>query len=277
MDTLTPGQKAWLAEFAIRMHLFPNKEFTVLLELLNKTRNPEQHDSPQLFTLQRWDLVSDLILRHDKLARRELSRLHYRSFHLFPDCDLLRAYFGDQVGFYFRWMRTYSVSLLLPTGVGLWRTMTTWIVHHFSYLPEETQADKDISSPWLVAIRLMFTAFMIFWALVCTKLWSRQHERLIESWSANPLLERIANDMPWLFSMLDTRPTYHGRWRMSHVTGSMELHFPARERRWRYMVSGFAISGCLVVAGFVNVLLLNLEVRTIYFFFVLTISVRIYK
>ncbi|TPP67753.1 Anoctamin [Fasciola gigantica] len=259
VDTLTPGQKAWLAEFAIRMHLFPDRAFTALMDLLQKTRSSEQHEANMLLTLQRWDLVSDLILRHDKPARRELSRLHYLSFHLFPKSELLRDYFGDQVGFYFKWMRTYSLSLLFPTGVGLWRTMATWIVHRFSDLPEETQLDKDISSPWLVTIRLVYTVFMIFWALVCAKLWSRQHERLIESWSANPLLEHVANDMPWLFSMLDTRPTYHGQWRMSQVTGLMEIHFPARERRWRYMASGLMISGCLVVAGLVNVVLLNLE------------------
>ncbi|CAL8098440.1 unnamed protein product [Calicophoron daubneyi] len=264
ISELSLGQLAWLADLSIRTCHLQVEDFRRLLDLVHldfDEKNSEKRDSEiNLFTLQRLGLVSELVLRHNADKRRQVWLKNFREFRFFPDCGSLRQYFGDSVGFYFTWMKTYVIFLLGPTVFSLVCFLISALMYLVSGSENDSRpSDLDISSSGQISVRFIYTVFVICWALVCTKLWSRQHASLVEEWSQNSLIRKTANDLAWLFTALDQRPEYHGEWRRSRVTGEMELHFPARKRRWRYLLSGSVIVICLLLAGFVNILLLNLE------------------
>ncbi|TGZ71556.1 hypothetical protein CRM22_002566 [Opisthorchis felineus] len=264
VDELSVGQVSWLSELALKSYVL---DMDMLVKLVHATQSTsahlallqaQHHFKPTLLLLEQMNVVSEVVLCHDIEQLRSLWSNHYQSPHLFPDAPALRGYFGDSIGFYFNWMQTYCLFLLGPTVAALLchliSLMINFINTHLSSSPDEPVP----SAPELV-IRLMFTLLMIIWALVCTKLWSRQHATLVECWSSNPLLKDTTNDLAWSFRLLDQRPGYHGLWRESRITGQMEVHFPAWRRRLRYLISSLVIVCCLLAAGFVHIVLLNLE------------------
>ncbi|KAF6777987.1 hypothetical protein AHF37_02418 [Paragonimus kellicotti] len=243
-------ERSWLAELALRSFSLDKDVFAELVNSLgyvdvNRVRAVQSNErGPTLFHLLQLKLPSALLLW----------RRNFDQFRWFPDSTALRSYFGDSVGFYFAWMRTYSLCLLGPTAAGI----LCWIISSIvSYFPDTSE--PEMPSRTLLSIRLVFTLFMILWALICTKIWSRQHAYLVESWSANTILERLTNDCAWLFRLVDQRLEFHGEWRRSRVSGQLELHFMASKRRLRYLVSGLVIVFCLLLAAIVHILLLNLE------------------
>ncbi|GAA53931.1 anoctamin-10, partial [Clonorchis sinensis] len=264
VDELSVGQVSWLAELALKSYILDMDMLVKLVHAIQSTSaqlallRAQNHFKPTLLLLEQMDVVSEVVLCHDKERLRSLWSNHFQSPRMFPDAPALRGYFGDSIGFYFSWMQTYCLFLLGPTAAALLchiiSLMISFINTHLCSSPEE-----PVPSALELLIRLMFTLLMIIWALVCTKLWSRQHATLIECWSSNPLLKDTTNDLAWLFRLLDQRPGYHGLWRESRVTGQMEVHFPAWRRRLRYLISSLVIVCCLLAAGFVHVVLLNLE------------------
>ncbi|KAF5402160.1 Anoctamin [Paragonimus heterotremus] len=260
LSTLSPGQRSWLAELALRSFSLDKDVFAELVSSLvcvdvNRLHAVQSNErGPTLFHLLQLKLVNEVVLCHNKAERLNVWRRNFDQFRWFPDSTALRSYFGDSVGFYFTWMRTYSLCLLGPTAAGLLCWIISSIVSYFS-----DTSEPEMPSRTLLSIRLLFTLFMILWALICTKIWSRQHAYLVESWSANTILERLTNDCAWLFRLVDQRLEFHGEWRRSRVTGQLELHFTASKRRLRYFVSGLVIVFCLFLAAIVHILLLNLE------------------
>ncbi|CAH8492192.1 unnamed protein product [Dicrocoelium dendriticum] len=265
ISSLTPGQLAWLSELTLRSYAVNGDEFSKLLRLICHSSSDSIDTTsarPNLFALQQLGVISEVALSHNQALRRQLWRDTYGTCSWYPNADALRVYFGDSVGFYFTWMRTYSLFLLAPTVMGVVCYLVCSLVSLLSDGVIDTDDPSVFSSsasPWLILVHSCFTLFTILWALVCTKLWSRQYSVLVEHWSGNPLLERITNDMAWMFTALDKRPQYRGELQRSRITGRMEVHFPARKRRLRYLVSTVVILTCLLLAGFVHVLLLNLE------------------
>ncbi|VDP42099.1 unnamed protein product [Schistosoma mattheei] len=193
-------------------------------------------------------LISNLTRSHDKMERRSIWTDHFSTLNVFPNSEKLRQYFGDSIGFYFVWMKSYCVYLTCPLIAGLFCQV-------FNLLNGQHFEDKQVS----LGIHLVYTIFMILWAVICTKLWQREYISCVDRWSGNALIELAANDLAWLFNFIDQRPTFHGTWRQSRVTGLMELHYPAARRRLRYVASGFITLACLLWAIFVNIALLNME------------------
>ncbi|KAF6777986.1 hypothetical protein AHF37_02417 [Paragonimus kellicotti] len=224
---MSPGQRSWLAELALRSFFALDKDvFAELVNSLgyvdvNRVRAVQSNErGPTLFHLLQLKLVSEVVLCHNKAEPPYLLwRRNFDQFRWFPDSTALRSYFGDSVGFYFAWMRTYSLCLLGPTAAGI----LCWIISSIvSYFPDTSE--PEMPSRTLLSIRLVFTLFMILWALICTKIWSRQHAYLVESWSANTILERLTNDCAWLFRLVDQRLEFHGEWRRSRVSGDLLRH-----------------------------------------------------
>ncbi|VDP06056.1 unnamed protein product [Schistosoma margrebowiei] len=202
-----------------------------------------------LFILEYLGLISNLTRSHDKMERRSIWTDHFSTLNVFPNSEKLRQYFGDSIGFYFVWMKSYCVYLTCPLIAGLFCQV-------FNLLNGQHFEDKQVS----LGIHLVYTIFMILWAVICTKMWQREYISCVDRWSGNALIELAANDLAWLFNFIDQRPTFHGTWRQSRVTGLMELHYPAAKRRLRYVASGFITLVCLLWAIFVNIALLNMEV-----------------
>ncbi|VDO72321.1 unnamed protein product [Schistosoma curassoni] len=256
VQKLTDGQTAWLAELAIRSLVLSKAHIKSLVcDLglsLNLIDNIDEYilsNRPALFILEFLGLMSNLTRSHDKMERRSIWTDHFSTLNVFPNSEKLRQYFGDSIGFYFVWMKSYCVYLTCPLIAGLFCQV-------FNLLNGQYFEDKQVS----LGIHLVYTIFMILWAVICTKLWQREYISCVDRWSGNALIELAANDLTWLFNFTDQRPTFHGTWRQSRVTGLMELHYPAAKRRLRYVASGFITLACLLWAIFVNIALLNMEV-----------------
>ncbi|KAK4471981.1 hypothetical protein MN116_005359 [Schistosoma mekongi] len=255
IQKLTNGQTAWLAELAIRSLVLSEEQIKSLVDELNLPINLMNDidmdislNRSALFTLESLGLISDLIRSHDKMQRRSIWTNQFSTLHIFPNSEKLRQYFGDSIGFYFVWMESYCIYLIFPLIAGLFCQM-------FNFLNSQFFDDKQMS----LGIHLFYTVCMILWAVICTKLWQREYISCVDRWSGNALIEFAANDLVWLFNFIDQRPTFHGTWRQSRVTGMMELHYPASKRRLRYLTSGFITLACLLWAVLVNVALLNIE------------------
>ncbi|CAH8497301.1 unnamed protein product [Schistosoma turkestanicum] len=223
IQKLSSGQTAWLAELAIRSLILSKAQIQSLvhdLDLpLNLVNNVDRHilsNRSALFTLECLGLISNLIRSHDKMERRYIWSDHFSSVHVFPDSEKLRQYFGDSVGFYFVWMKSYCVYLICPLIAGLFCQM-------FNLLNSQLFDDKGVS----LGIHLLYTILRFSGLLSALK--------------------------------CGNRPTFHGVWRQSRVTGLMELHYPAAKRRLRYLASGFITLACLLWAIFINIALLNME------------------
>ncbi|CAH8546336.1 hypothetical protein MS3_00005164 [Schistosoma haematobium] len=255
VQKLTDGQTAWLAELAIRSLVLSKAHIKSLVcDLglsLNLIDNIDEYilsNRPALFILEYLGLISNLTRSHDKMERRSIWTDHFSTLNVFPNSEKLRQYLGDSIGFYFVWMKSYCVYLTCPLIAGLFCQV-------FNLLNGQHFEDKQVS----LGIHLVYTIFMILWAVICTKLWQREYISCVDRWSGNALIELAANDLAWLFNFIDQRPTFHGTWRQSRVTGLMELHYPAAKRRLRYVASGFITLACLLWAIFVNIALLNME------------------
>lgn len=255
VQKLTGGQTAWLAELAIRSLVLSKAHLESLvydlglpLNLINDIDEYILSNRSALFILEYLGLISNLTRSHDKMERRSIWTDHFSTLNVFPNSEKLRQYFGDSIGFYFVWMKSYCVYLTCPLIAGLFCQV-------FNLLNGQHFEDKQVS----LGIHLVYTIFMILWAVICTKLWQREYISCVDRWSGNALIELAANDLAWLFNFIDQRPTFHGTWRQSRVTGLMELHYPAAKRRVRYAASGFITLACLLWAIFVNIALLNME------------------
>ncbi|VEL40930.1 unnamed protein product [Protopolystoma xenopodis] len=152
---LTPGQTAWICELAVRSMQLPRQ---LLVQL---TLNPDAistsaiknsnldsgSEEPAIFYLAYLGLAEELVLCHDSMTRRNVSRTIFfsdSSFtpitalsgskqtpskddsrrilllpRLFPKIEALRCYLGDSVGIYFQWMKSYSLALTLPAVLSL--------------------------------------------------------------------------------------------------------------------------------------------------------------
>ncbi|CAH8546351.1 unnamed protein product [Schistosoma haematobium] len=260
VQKLTDGQTAWLAELAIRSLVLSKAHIKSLVcDLglsLNLIDNIDEYilsNRPALFILEYLGLISNLTRSHDKMERRSIWTDHFSTLNVFPNSEKLRQYLGDSIGFYFVWMKSYCVYLTCPLIAGLFCQV-------FNLLNGQHFEDKQVS----LGIHLVYTIFMILWAVICTKLWQREYISCVDRWSGNALIELAANDLAWLFNFIDQRPTFHGTWRQSRVTGLMELHYPAAKRRLRYVASGFITLACLLWAIFVNIALLNMETNKDY-------------
>ncbi|CAI2728773.1 unnamed protein product [Schistosoma spindalis] len=227
VQKLTGGQTAWLAELAIRSLVLSKAHLESLvydlglpLNLINDIDEYILSNRSALFILEYLGLISNLTRSHDKMERRSIWTDHFSTLNVFPNSEKLRQYFGDSIGFYFVWMKSYCVYLTCPLIAGLFCQV-------FNLLNGQHFEDKQVS----LGIHLVYTIFMILWAVICTKLWQREYISCVDRWSGNALIELAANDLAWLFNFIDQRPTFHGTWRQSRVTGLMELHYPAAKRR----------------------------------------------
>ncbi|BHF65766.1 hypothetical protein SprV_0200877900 [Sparganum proliferum] len=280
-DILSPGQRSWLGSLAVRMlHLSEDQlselrtikscktyESTdqVAHEYQNKEAAPgtppkstTTGEDAALYCLRSEGLTKELTPLHDISARAEVWR-HFCAWHSpFPAVEWLRWYFGDGLGYYFAWLRYYCLALLVLTGIGLVAWMSSTIEHLFSTATDEDPlAPSGGASSYLSTSSILYGLTTVVWAISFTKICRRQQSQLAEIW-ISPALTGAA-DLPWIHNSYDSRPQFRGTPRISPITGQWELHFPASERRILYLISGSVTLVCVLVAIFINVLLMNLE------------------
>lgn len=292
-SALTPGQKAWLGYFAIRM-LSLSPEQQKVLGVLKSCRDFEspatvpppkpptttkiaavplsiisgERDSA-LFRLTSEELTKQVTPLHNFAERAKVwENSRKNSILFFPSVKWLRWYLGDAVGFYFAWLLYYCIALIVPSSFGL---LTWLLIAVFNFFHEDHEIVQATITPSISLFRICYGLVVIIWAIACTKIWRRQQAQLAEDW-LSPALSAPADVSAWVNSPMEKlRPSFRGEPRRSPITADWELHFPAAKRRILYLISGSITLLCVVVALFANVLLLNLEVSNwhcFYFIFV---------
>lgn len=209
--------------------------------------------SSAIFSMNSAEIVKEMTPLHN-VSERTVVWANFRSHvRWFPTVKWLRWYLGDAIGFYFAWLRSYCLALLIPAALGL----VTWIcVAVANAVSSEQSADELSVSDFMVAYGLM----VVLWGLVCNKIWRRQQSQLAEDWMS-PVFSNAADMSGWVNHHMDqVRPSFQGTLRKSPITGQMELYFPNKKRRALYLTSVGITGICVLLALFVNVLLLNLEV-----------------
>lgn len=269
---LTPGQQAWLGAFSIRMVMLTSEQQLELNKLKSCAHYASSNKADGNASLYPSPKSALVCLKAEALAK-EISPLHkhedragvWKSISSlrspFPTVNGLRWYLGDALGFYFAWLHYYFLALFALSGLGL----VTWIAIAVSNCFAVEAMDSELSQlvrPPLSPFRFYYGMATIIWALGCVKMWRRQRSQLAEDWCC-PVLKSAA-DFTWMHNPNDLRPEFKGTLIKSPITGEMELHFPAIKRRVLYVLTGGITILCVLLAVFVNVLLMNLEV---YLFF----------
>lgn len=272
VDSLTPGQKAWLGDLAVRMVAFSEAQKEILTTLKSchsyltvapiplpsaptstslSTFGSNEHSSA-FFSIKSAKIVKEMTVLHNIPERRFVLSKFHNHLCWFPTVKWLRWYLGDTIGFYFAWLQSYCIALAIPAVLGL----LTWIfVAIGNAVSSEESKEEHSLSAFMVAYGLM----VVIWGLVCNKIFRRQQSQLSEDWMS-PAFANAADMSGWVNSQMDQlRPAFKGKLRKSPITGEMEFYFPFAEQR-ALLLASMGITGvCVFLALFVNVLLLNLE------------------
>ena len=163
-------------------------------------------------------------------------KIFSHTLHLLPirkDISLLESYFGSQVTFYFAWMDFFTLWLSVPAIVGA----AVW------GLRESNQTvDTDTSSTF-------YSLFMVIWGFFFIAFWRRRANELACDWDT---LDVEHSDEP--------NPRYHGKTRISRITGKNELFYnPLNRWVFHYPISVVVTLIMLIVAFSVMALSLNLQ------------------
>ncbi|VDM22627.1 unnamed protein product, partial [Hydatigera taeniaeformis] len=142
--SLTPGQKVWLAGLAARMVKFNNDQKGVL-NALSSCKNYDtvipipkctvekplplsavtlKECDSALFCMKSKEIVKNMTPLHNIPERNAVWSSFRSQSAFFPGVGRLRWYLGDAIGFYFAWLRSYCLSLIFPSSVGL----LTWLL-----------------------------------------------------------------------------------------------------------------------------------------------------
>ncbi|XP_078455168.1 anoctamin-6-like [Lampetra planeri] len=201
-----------------------------------------------------------------------------RSFKEQP-LDLVRSYFGEQVGLYFAWLGFYTKMLSIAAVVGLVcffvgafnkdnNITSEEICNSFSEIlvmcPQcdkrctfwrlnETCDSAQSSSIYENPATVFFTLFMGLWATVFLEIWRRYQTALAFRWD---LTEEEGDPI---------RPEYEARCtskKLNIVTMEEEPHVPRRTLRLRYCFSGVMVLFwiLLIIAGILGVVVYRLSV-----------------
>ncbi|VDL17835.1 unnamed protein product [Hymenolepis diminuta] len=272
VDSLTPGQKAWLGSLAVRMVEFSEEQKAILTTLkscqnyssvspipLPTIPNPislsafgSNKYSSALFSMNSTEVANEMTVLHN-IPERRFVWANFRSHvQWFPTVKWLRWYLGDSIGFYFAWLQSYCIALAIPAILGL----LTWICVAIANAVSSEEPKEEHS---LSAFMVVYGLTIVVWGLVCNKIFRRKQSQLSEDWMS-PAFANAADMSGWVNSHMDQlRPAFKGKLRKSPITGEMELYFPYAEQRILFLTSMGITGLCVLLALFINVLLLNLE------------------
>lgn len=151
----------------------------------------------------------------------------------------IRDYYGEEVAFYFAWMKFYIKSLLLPGVSGLIIFMNRYV--------QGGSIDTDPLTPF-------HGLFTFIWAILFVQFWKREEARLAYKWGTYSTDKRKES--------LSVRHEFQGIMRVSEVTKMMEKYYPSNKRRLKYwLVSAYFSADCLFLCLLItiNVCFCNLQ------------------
>jgi hypothetical protein len=122
----------------------------------------------------------------------------------------IRAYFGDEIGFYFAFLGAYSRWLVAPAALGV----IVFILEFFS--------------DWSIYGRGLYSLVITSWATAFLKFWKRQESTLRNDWGISPA-DSVDLDA--------VRPDFWGEKRFDVVEGTYYTFFPSVKRVQRYLLT----------------------------------------
>lgn len=145
---------------------------------------------------------------HRKAQLRKLQEDFFKRSYVF-DLPLasIRAYFGEQLAYYFAFVSFMSRWLVVPAMVGTLVSISQIFYGINSALPA-------------------FGLAMMFWSVTYLRCWQRQEQYYAVYWGMSNFLETE-----------ETRPGFKGVWRSSLVNGKMERVIPRFYRFKRQLFS----------------------------------------
>ncbi len=154
----------------------------------------------------------------------------------------IRTYYGEQIAFYFAWLRFYTWSLFFPGISGL-------IIFLVRHLYTKETVDTCRLTP--------FHGLLTFiWSITYIQFWIRREHKLSYDWGTSKLLPLSELEV----AALTTRHQFKGEMRKSEVTGQMEKYYPTNLRRLKYFGSALVTLALLTVAFFAMIASLNMQV-----------------
>lgn len=164
-------------------------------------------------------LVSDYFPLHDDRERHQLVELWVKRWLSPQPINDVRAYFGDDIGFYFAFLEMYSRWLVIPSVLGI-------IAFSLEYFRD-----------WGVYGRAFYSLFITSWATAFLKFWKRRESTLQNEWGIAPADAHVLEP---------SRPEFTGEKRYDVVEGRYYTYFSSIKRMQRYIATTLAT---LVVLG----------------------------
>ncbi|KAM4619415.1 anoctamin-10 isoform 2-T3 [Polymixia lowei] len=190
--------------------------------------------------LQQAGVIVDMFPLHDPDKLETLSKAWYSGNQLAQPLDMINAYFGSTVAFYFSFLDFYTWSLLPPAILGLALAYFSGAVQKEVLNSVSGSSDEDDSPS--VSGHVIQAIFSMLWSTVVMEMWKRRSAALSYRWGSLHLAERFA----------EPRPGFHGEVGVNPVTGREEPLFPAWQRQLRMAVVSIPSVGMflgLVVLG----------------------------
>eukprot|EP00560_Eucampia_antarctica_P003750 CAMPEP_0197832480 /NCGR_PEP_ID=MMETSP1437-20131217/14974_1 /TAXON_ID=49252 ORGANISM="Eucampia antarctica, Strain CCMP1452" /NCGR_SAMPLE_ID=MMETSP1437 /ASSEMBLY_ACC=CAM_ASM_001096 /LENGTH=734 /DNA_ID=CAMNT_0043435879 /DNA_START=77 /DNA_END=2281 /DNA_ORIENTATION=- len=149
----------------------------------------------------------------------------------------IRDYYGEEIAFYFAWMRFFTDYLLFPGVLAA-------IIRVARYYRGDTIDNCELTP--------FHGIFVFLWGVLFLRDWQRQEARFAYSWGT-------FSSTGYQRRFFAVRPEFKGVLKVSEVTGLMELHCPSYKRQLKYVGSAIVTLVLLVGAFFVMILSLNLQ------------------
>ncbi|XP_075998494.1 anoctamin-10 [Genypterus blacodes] len=196
--------------------------------------------------LRKAGVIVDMFPLHHQDKLKALSKAWYTGNQLGQPLDLVHAYFGSTVAFYFSFLDFYTWSLLPPAILGLTITYFSGDVQKEmveSVSGSQVLTAEDDSSPWLSG-HMIQALFSMLWSTVVIELWKRRSSSLSYRWGSLHLAERFA----------EPRPGFHGDLGVNPVTGRVEPLFPEWQRDLRMALVSLPVVGLFLGLVFLGML-----------------------
>jgi hypothetical protein len=203
--------------------------------LLTEIKRAQQLSQSLVYVLEKDGYIDALSPVHQSALKLAIWNKTFRS-HNVP-LDMIRRYYGDEIGFYCAWMDTLTKWLIFPGVMGI-------VIYVFRYYRGDSVMNDEYTP--------FYGIITFFWAVLFLKFWKRTEVRLAYEWG-NLVGEY---EKTKYFAL---RPAFTGRLRISPVTGQVELYYPAYKRRIKLLVSIIVTIAMLSVAFWVMILSLNMQ------------------
>ncbi|KAL7544223.1 hypothetical protein ACHAWF_007603 [Thalassiosira exigua] len=154
-----------------------------------------------------------------------------------PPIQSIRDYYGEEVAFYFAWMHHMTLWFLFPGAVGL----LVWIARRYR---GDTVDSCDLT-PFMGPVTF-------FWALFCIRFWERREAELAYKWGTFTMTH--GDELS-----LGLRLGFHGKMRLSPITGKYEKYYPCSKRRLKCAVS--AAVTLIILSGACVVMVISMNVQ----------------